>query len=510
MLLQEAEEILSKVDILFIDYGDTVRVQDNNLLVMDRVKVNQKLKALQRADAFLGTIMSRVDLSNTLFMVISPNPSRESVQSGNFGLTPIIVADPNTKQGLLISNTTRRSGLVANFDFAPTIFKFFEKSPMVRYTGEPMEIIQNSNPVDKLLADQSLFLELRKYRATFHWTYIAITAIALVFLFIQFNSAERGKFDGFSKVSLLLILAIPITLLSVSLFGYVSIVFDLAYMLGGALLIAIITKLVFKNLLLGIAMLSLITTLLLLIDVFFIKQLMINSPLGSDAIAGNRFYGMGNDYMGLLLGSSILGLFTLFEFFKVNRTLQTIIIIFIFTCIILGLSPMFGANIGGTISALATFFLALLLIYDKNISLRKVLGLIGIVIVVIFGLSILDATINPSPTHAGKAVNSLIFGGLGSFIGIIKVKLGQVLWNLKHAHWNIILFAEILILTWLVKFNKTYIEAFKTELPMLGKGLTLISLGAITVFSFNDTGTVASALMLIYLIFPVTISKELY
>ena len=49
-----------------------------------------------------------------------------------------------------------------------------------------------------------------------------------------------------------------------------------------------------------------VTAALLTADCFTGSRLMLLSPLGSDAIAGGRFYGIGNDYMGVLLACTII------------------------------------------------------------------------------------------------------------------------------------------------------------------------------------------------------------
>jgi hypothetical protein len=504
-LLNEVENILPETDILFIDYGDTSRVQGANRLATDIVREQQKVKVIEQADSFLGEIMDRVNLEKTLFMIISPNPSKEMVREGNFALTPIIVSGNNTEKGLLCSNTTHREGLVTNFDFGPTIFNFLETDKIEGFIGEPMDIIQNENSKEILLKNQAQYLYLRNYRSVFHWVFIALVGISLVGFYLPKFTKLKGPSKRFLNHLSFTTMSIPLTMMTVSLFGYKSIILDLLYVFVGAFIISIILNKIFKEKLIGVGILGFITSLFLLLDTYFIKKLMIISPLGSDAIAGGRFYGIGNDYMGILIGSTLLWIFSLFQFSKINKSKMTIFFVLCMSLIIVGLSPFFGANMGGTLSAILITLLSILIILDKKISFKKLAILVVGVIIIILIIAGLDTLFNPSPTHAGKALTSLTTGGWDKFFEIIGIKLKQVFWNLAHASWNIILFLQIILSILLYKTKDKILLKVREDYGNLFKGLIMILLGSIVVFLFNDTGTIAAALMLIYLFMPLGI-----
>ncbi|MGJ0848218.1 hypothetical protein ACR77J_16120 [Tissierella praeacuta] len=504
-LLEEVDRILPDVNILFIDYGDTVRIQKTNQLTTDSVMEEQKVNAIERADLFLGQVMKKVELEKTLFMIITPNPSKKMVSQGNFALTPIIISDNNTEKGLLTSNTTRREGLVTNFDFGPTILDFFGIAKTTSFIGEPMQRIINENPIEVLFKNQIQSLYLRKYRSTFHWSFIILVGISLVALYLPRFTKWKGLHNKVLNYLSLTVIAIPLTMMTVSLFGYKSIIFDIFYVLMGAFFISYILNKIFSRSLISIAVLGLATSMFLLIDIFFVNKLMIISPLGSDAIAGGRFYGIGNDYMGILIGSTLLGIFSLFHLYKIKNINMAISTIFYMFFIILGLSPFFGANMGGTLSAMLITLLILLTIFDKKLSFKNIIFIfIGVIVGVII-LTALDSLFNPNPTHAGKALESLRLGGLSKFFEIIGSKLKQVIWNLTNASWNIILFSEVILAVLLYKYKSKPLMKIKEIYPSLFKGFTVILLGAIVIFLFNDTGTIASALMLIYLFIPLGI-----
>lgn len=504
-LLEEVDRILPQVDILFVDYGDTTRIERSNNLTTDIVKEKQKNNAIERADKFLGQVIEKVDLEETLFMVITPNPSKEMSDEGNFALTPIIMSGANMKKGLLTSNTTNREGLVTNFDFGPTIFNYFNIVESNNFIGESMEIINHETPTEVLLENQGQFLYLRQYRKVFHWVFIILVGITLLGLYLPQFTKWKGLSYRIYSYLCFTIMAIPLTMMTVSLFGYKSIIFDLFYVFGGAFIIVYILDKLCNEKLKIISILGLTTSIFLLIDIFFLKRLMIISPLGSDAIAGGRFYGIGNDYMGILLGSTLIGMFSLFHIYKTKRKSTAIFITLYMSLVIIGLSPFFGANMGGTLSASLILMLTFFIIFEKKISFKSIIIVIIGVFMGIMILAGLDASFNPNPTHAGKALSSLVTDGWSKFYEIISIKLGQVLWNLINASWNIILFLQIVLTIFLYKFKNKNLVKIRGNYPSLFKGFIIILTGGLIVFLFNDTGTIASALMLIYLFIPLGI-----
>ena len=114
-------------------------------------------------------------------------------------------------------------------------------------------------------------------------------------------------------------------------------------------------------------LLGLITVLALLLDTLSGSNLQKFSLLGYDPIVGARYYGLGNEYMGVLIGSALLGSLTMVEGIpakilpatgvegkKGRATALAVFFIYLFVVFLLS-SPQFGANFGGTLTAAVTF-----------------------------------------------------------------------------------------------------------------------------------------------------------
>ncbi len=500
-LLTESKRLLKDADLLFLNYGDTSRIQKGIRLAADDVKIRQKEKILKNADRLLGNIMEEVELDKTMFMIISPNPSTDMIKAGNFGLTPIVVNHKGLDSGLLTSTTTNRKGLVTNFDFSPTILNFFEVEKKGEFIGESMTSLDSEDSKGHLEEILSKSIYLRKYRTAFHIGFIVLIALNLLAYFIGIFTGHTGlKKLPVEDLSYMLF-ALPLTILTVSLFGYRHIVLDMAYVFLGSYLIARLTKKLLKNRYRIIACLSLMTAGLIVLDIFFLNKLMIISPLGSDAIAGGRFYGIGNDYMGLLLVSIILGMFSIYELKESKASTMVLSLMPVLFIAILALSPLFGANMGGTLSALGISLMALLIIFDREFSFKKLVGLGLIAVVMILLLATADAFLNPNPTHAGKAMEALLTGGGASkLIEIISIKLRQVFYNLFNSPWSILFFTSIGLILGLRRKKKDLLDLVKKDYSYSYKGFTIVLIGSLFIFLFNDTGTIAAAIVLSYML----------
>jgi hypothetical protein len=79
--------------------------------------------------------------------------------------------------------------------------------------------------------------------------------------------------------------------------------------------------------------------------------------LGYDPIIGARFYGIGNEYMGVLVGASIITISIFFEKFGFKNI---ILLPFALAVVFIMGNPMMGANVGGTITISAAFLFLIL------------------------------------------------------------------------------------------------------------------------------------------------------
>src|SRR5690606_1943437 len=124
--------------------------------------------------------------------------------------------------------------------------------------------------------------------------------------------------------------------------------------------------------------LSLATAAALVADVTQGAPLIKSSLLGYDPITGARFYGIGNEYMGVLIGTTLVGATGLLDRFPRRSWLRWAILgLFALVAAVLA-APSLGVNVGGTIAASSGFAATALLLWRGRLTWRAV-ALAGVV-----------------------------------------------------------------------------------------------------------------------------------
>jgi hypothetical protein len=500
-IISNLQLLLPYTDILIIDMGDTSRVELNRENTSDSIVLGQRQQAIERNDLLLGRIMNSIDMEKTMLVILSPNPNKEMQAAGNFGLTPAIIYTPDTKPGLLISATTRRPGLVTNIDLKPTVFSYLENN----YPVSGISTIESDdNSLEKLDQQANLFTQLRKSRNPLHYLFMFFallgTAVgALVFI------GGRKDFLRHVNYTVYCALSMPLIFLFISFTQYFSLAGVLIISFISALLIAALVQFLFKDPLDALLFLTLTTAILLTFDSFTGSRLMLVSPLGSDAIAGGRFYGIGNDYMGILLACTVISTLLVLDKLKhlsIKPLHQALIGLLPLTLVAIAIGhPRFGTNMGGFITAVVTIGFFFIIVGGRKISFSKIILILFLAVLAVFGVAQLDAILNPTPSHAGKAISSLHSGGgFMVLLAMIKTKLGILASTVYNSTWSLILLLIVSTLVVLKRKSPHLLLQLAVHDRAVSQAAQLLLAAAITVFVVNDTGVIAAAFIVLYLL----------
>ncbi|MDA8236197.1 MAG: hypothetical protein M0Z31_15645 [Clostridia bacterium] len=476
--LRESLAFLEQADLIFIDYG--------------------KGPQREEADRFIARLTDQVQLAKTLILIISPNTSKAMVEEDlNFGLTPIVAIGGWAQPGLLVSETTKRTGIVAASDLAPTIMNYLT-GESGGWTGREIKVRAESQGLEKVGSLERFIVNINKTRFVLHGVTVLLISAGLILLFIS------RKFRGGLEVLVLTTLALPLVSLVAGL------VTDYSYYLLAALgilamsvVLAWAVRKLWDDFLCSAGTIAWLTLGLILAGSFINMEWLLRSPFGyNDLITGGRYYGLNNDIMGIMLGAAGLGLFTLFQRVVWSRWLQGLAALTVFMTTVLAFSPLYGSNVGGSMTALAMVLASLWVIRGKRLTPLAIGGIIILVVFIQVGIATLDLHFNSSLTHAGQAVQSLAQGGFNKFVEIVGSKLYQVMLMLVIPPWNLVLVAELAALAW-VKFRRGEAwEVFRARYSHLTEGFLVLLMGSLVVFLFNDTGVISAALMLVYLVLP--------
>jgi len=498
-LFRETKQLLTKVDFLVIETGDTARVDESADFLLDWEIPKKKAEALKETDKFIGKLIDEIDFDNSLLIVLSPTPSKRMQFQGNL-LCPIIARGKGINPGVLTSSTTRRHGIIDNTDVAPTVISFLGGEIPFYMSGRPLSGESQSEATSYLSAQLQQMLIKTQIRVSVLTTYVTtVTIILLLSLVIILLGEKATRFLKLFQLLLVWAISGPLAMLLSAAFNYSSSSESIFAVLVISVALVIISKLFRGNYLFPILFLSLLTCLALVLDTVTGAHLMKRSLLGYCPIIGARFYGIGNEYMGVLIGSSIVGLTMLFDIFNLRSrySLTTVALIFVFIIIVIGYQG-FGANIGGTIAAVAAFVITFVGIWQGKISLKHLLLVIVAIVVAISVLVLADLVIKAGDSHLGRSIELIIKGGFGEAVKIIQRKLAMNIKGTRYTSWTRILIATIVVLPILFLRPVGAFARISEKYPLLTPGLIGSAFGAIVAFAFNDTGAAVAATIMVF------------
>jgi hypothetical protein len=514
-LVAEAEAALPAADLLVVDMGQTSRANEQVDFYSDRRAKLTRQKALLECDRALGKLMARLDLSRDLLIVCTPTPTRKMIYDGEL-LTPLVITGAGFKPGTMLhSTTTRRTGLVSNFDIAPTVIDFFGLKVPAEMEGRAV----SSSDSRTVLADLANFRDNAvgsfESRKTMVRLYVitAIVILILFFLFILIRQELIWKHAVFWTVVLLIALAGPLAYLLLPAFGVYSFYGLIPIAVGITLLLSLVAFLWGRQhheqgfatgVCRSIMLLSGLTLLIVLLDSLLGSPLMTFSPFGSSVVLADRYYGIGNLYMGVAVGSAVLFVCLAVQLLRGFldepwKRYAFASLVFLVTILFLGY-PRLGANMGGLITAVAASAVTLMKLEGGRIGAKKVAVLVVVLIIFVVAVLAADLLLPGPASHAGKAVSRVKSTGISSLISQVGRKL-TANWKLTFTSiWRILLLLAVLgglLLNW--KFR--IYGRMKEELPCLAAGSVGISVGLVVALLFNDSGIEPAGALAVFLFF---------
>lgn len=485
-----------------IETGDATRLYEERDKGTDFAYNKQRAQVLQGIDAFVGQLAKEMDFSQEVLLVVTPTPTKEAIKETR-SLTPILALGPSFEPGaLLTSGTTKRDGIIMNTDIAPTVLKLLQLQPVSGMSGRPFmpsNLVPEGSNFDFLTNLNEELVVTYQARPPLQSAYVLVQLIvlftALFGLFFKRHMAEV------IKPFLLFVMAIPLTELLMPLLPRPSIAVMAVELLVIALIIAGIS--VWVNRRFGFdpfIFICIASAATILGDVVNHSYLQKQSLLGYDPIVGARFYGIGNEYMGVLIGSVIIGTTAVIQYWKKWRKPLIFVtgLIFLFTVYAMA-APNLGTNVGGTIAATAALLVTFLLLLDVRFKLRTIFMVALLVVLAVTGFIAFDLTRPPDlRSHMGTTATLLIESGPSYALEIIQRKWSMNMKLLRYTVWSRILLASLAALALLFYRPRGVMANIRVKYPYLFKGFVGVLTGALVAFAFNDSGVVAAATTMIF------------
>ena len=527
-LVEEARSSLESSDVVVVDMGQTTRVDEHAGFYSETALEKARMEALKGCDGALGDLLGSLDISRDMVLVCVPTPTRQMLEDGDL-LTPLVIAGPGFRPGVrLESPTTRRSGLVSNFDIAPTLLEALGLGTPPEMDGRALSASNAGSDLPGLLRFERRAAGTSSTRRTMVRVY-AISAIALLALFFVVALVREdllGRHPYFWSLVLLALLCGPLAFLVAPAFGVPALYWLVPAAVGASVALALVALLmavpsragengssaypldcvdmkhrVFRPLF----FISGLTFLALLVDTLFCSRLMTFSAFGSDVMMADRYYGIGNLYMGFMVGSSLLFacLFPVVFDKALDKPWKRYAVcgaILAVTAFLVGFGRL-GANVGGLLAALAGLMVALAKLQGGKIGLKKA-GLIVLVVVICVGMMLAaDLLLPGASSHAGKAVQRTSSSGASAFWQQLNRKLTAD-WSLTFSStWRLVLLV-VLVAGLVLNWKYQLFRYMQRTTPILYAGLLGMIVAIPVALLFNDSGIEAAAAISIFLFVP--------
>jgi hypothetical protein len=495
---EEGSELDDPGSVVVLEIGDLARLYDAHLSYSEMSVTRMRADILSRLDGLIGLILERARAGDQ-FMLLVPTPPRHDVAAGN-SFAPLALWGQGIEAGaVLTSATTRRAGIVTNLDVAPTILAAFGVDPPDSLGGSVVRTVEARDSAGLIASvmERSIYTGIQR-RTILH---PIVTAYILVYIAALLYAGLRPGVAWIRQTLLLLLTvmaSMPLALLLLPLLNLRGVASALCAATLLSLGIALFAFCTARNPIWPIAIVSLMTVITILADAYTGNYLIKNSVLGYDPMGGARFYGIGNEYMGVLVGATTVGTTALLDVFPgVLRWVRpSALILYVVVLVTIAL-PMVGANVGGAITASISLPITVLLVYRVRLSKRRIALTLALPVAVVGLCVFLDLYANPKgPSHLGRAVQLIDTNGLSEALAIIRRKLAMNLKLFRYSVWSRAFVAGLAAIAWLLYRPTPLIRRIKERFAGTVCGLAGTTVGALTAVLVNDSGVVAGALVL--------------
>lgn len=489
-LFASYQQFNSKADFIVIQSGDTHRLNKCKNVPPKQLE-KAKATIFNNIDLFMGRVLESLD-QDSLLLVMVPFPAQEDIAAGK-KLTPVMAYGSSIPRGILTSSTTKRDGIITNTDLATEVAFFFDldlDSSMIGHQlvyksqEEPLNFINNINKISAFNY---------RYRSKIISTFISFVVVVLLLYVVCINCCPYNL--GYIKALLMSAMLLPTLFLLLPLFNP----WNIRVFISLALLLTVIISLAIvfwsKDVISTVYISLLFSAALIVGDTVCGNPLMRVSMLGYDPIVGARFYGIGNEYMGFLLGSTIMGVAGLIEKHKHRSQLVKLVSIAAFTFVFFILAmPTLGTNVGGSIAAFFGFGTFVVLMFKGRIT-KKDLILLGLgLLVFLLILFIFDGMRSPEKqSHIGQFSSMVSQEGVWVLLQVFKRKLLMNYRLIKHSIWTRILIVMVVVFVAMIRWPVRIIEQILDRYLYLYYGFVAGIVGTVAALICNDSGVVAAA-----------------
>jgi len=500
------------VRLVVVDPGDIARADESAAIESTLAASQSHERALRSTDDVLGAIVDTLAPGDVVVvMTAAPLPVADQVE----GFGPLLMAGPDGG-GIAAAASTHRDGLVTAMDVSATILDLIGAPMSPKMVGSVIH--RASTLSDAVLVDRVDVLDrmavtsvaVETQRGSTVNTFILLTVIALLVSTLILYRGSDGlpaAAPGVAKVALLLVPSVlfgsivqfavwrwPLTGTDVilTLFACTAVTWIAATVLGRGRPVAVPL----------IAVTGLIA-IVSLVDQWTGATLSFAGLFGYSPLVGARYYGLGNEMSGLLLGSVLVSVALALDTWRDARWTWHVRTwgwpVIGLVVLATSAAPFWGANVGTVAWMTVGFIVGWLMLNGRKVwTWRNLLLIVAIIVVIVVGLSAVDLLAGSgSETHLGKAISSAFSEGSGSVWTLIARKAETNVRVLGRTNWTWLLVAVLLLLGYMRWRPRGEFAAMLKQFPAFSAAVAASLFAGIAGYFTEDSGIIVPALLLI-------------
>lgn len=500
------------VGLVVVDPGDLSRANAIASVVTTSAEASMHSLALRSTDAVLAGLVAGAGPNDAIIVMAQAVVSPTDVTAG-FG--PAIISD-GAGSGMGSSASTHRAGIITEMDVSETIIDLLGGTPPASMVGGRVHAAtqrEGGSAADRIsyldtLNTSSIAVESVRFNAVNDFIILSVVVLLGAALILY-----RGQ-DGLPKWLPLvarIALLVPVAMLLGGLLQYLLVRWpSTPDVVIGTLLAATaiglgIALIPFKGrpATLPLIILTGLTAVTLLIDQWLGAPLSLSGLFGYSPLLGARYYGLGNEMAGLLLGAAAVAFALTLDAWPDAKWARPARVwgwpLLGAVLLVTAAAPMWGANVGPVAWMTVGFVVGWMMLNGRKVlTWRNLVIVIVLIVVVLAGLSAIDLLGGAdTQTHLGRAIAGAQSGGIGTLWTIIVRKAETNARVLGRTNWTWMLVAVLALLGYMRWRPRGEFAAMLKRYPAFSVAIAATLFAGVAGYFTEDSGIIIPALMLI-------------